>query len=511
MLTWWTSRTIWLEMPAGFKSTMCLGQCYRHHIPPGHSYYFMIKECSSKSMSCDLSSISKICIVQEDPAEWTGCCQRKSGPSNRISHEAGSSGHECCLRHHESSRIHFRGEFATSTAASLLHILCTWGMPQSELSATVMECSFVGISALRLHVCTEQRFLTSCSRYTISMPCRSNWSNQQFHPRMFECISNALKSSNGISSFTRFWRNWWIKMKALMHRSCLSALETLFSAVGAARAQQKFAETSSCRDCWAMFLGWDDGRWSGDGMRSCAATHPISLPRSWLRREAKWIQDNPEESVANRKGLSWLLNLPNVLFRLMFVRLDLYEWAILSLCEGGGKGKQQKEKAKTTQAAVVMCFSIALLLFLRDLNVRNFQLNLRQRLVGRSVPRLQHPYLFRFGVLYSHSHSGFQSDSSIFPWDSITAMQLQLGGTKVTAYGKASWIWSVLVDCLWNICGTYSYMNIYCTWLLLLFNPLNICQGTAAHLLHRTLHGFLVATIVQSMAICMDLSLLLAK
>lgn len=55
MLTWWTSRTIWLEMPAGFKSTMCLGQCYRHHIPPGHSYYFMIKECSSKSMSCDLN------------------------------------------------------------------------------------------------------------------------------------------------------------------------------------------------------------------------------------------------------------------------------------------------------------------------------------------------------------------------------------------------------------------------------------------------------------------------
>lgn len=46
MLTWWTSRTIWLEMPAGFKSTMCLGQCYRHHIPPPHSYYFTITECS---------------------------------------------------------------------------------------------------------------------------------------------------------------------------------------------------------------------------------------------------------------------------------------------------------------------------------------------------------------------------------------------------------------------------------------------------------------------------------
>ena len=100
--------------------------------------------------------------------------------------------------HHESI---FRGEFAISTAASPLHFLCTWGMPQSELSATVRECSFVGISALRLYVCTEQRFLTYCSRCTILMPCRSN---QQFHPRMFECISCALNSSNRRSSFTRF-------------------------------------------------------------------------------------------------------------------------------------------------------------------------------------------------------------------------------------------------------------------------------------------------------------------
>ena len=122
------------------------------------------------------------------------------------------------------------------------------------------------------------------------------------------------------------------------------------------------------------------------------------------------------------------------------------------------KAAERKGKDNSSRSCHVLFHCIAL--FLRDLNVRHFQLNLRQRLVARSVPRRQHPYLFRFGVLYNHS--GFQSDSSISPWDSITAMQLQLGGPKVTAYGKASWIWSVLVDCLWNICGTYSYMNIYC-------------------------------------------------
>lgn len=51
----------------------------------------------------------------------------------------------------------------------------------------------------------------------------------------------------------------------------------------------------------------------------------IDAPQSWLRREAKWIQDNPEESVANRKG--------------------------------GGKGKQQKEKAGgTIRAAPVTAY-----------------------------------------------------------------------------------------------------------------------------------------------------------
>ena len=68
------------------------------------------------------------------------------------------------------------------------------------------------------------------------------------------------------------------------------------------------------------------------------------------------------------------------------------------------------------------------------------------------------PFGTCFG-LECYNHSGFQSDLSISPWDSITAMQLQLGGTKVTAYGKASWICIVLVDCL----PMENMWNIYCT------------------------------------------------
>lgn len=297
-------------------------------------------------------------------------------------------------------------------------------------------------------------------------------------------------------------------MKALMHRSCLSALETLFSAVGAARSQQKFAETSSCRDCWAMFLGWDDGRWSGNGMRSCAATHPISLPRSWLRREAKWIQDNPEESVANRKGLSWLLNLPNVLFRLIFVRLDLDEWAILSLCEGGGKGKQQKEKAKITQAAVVMCFSIALLFFCATWMSDTFN-----SICGKGWwhdPCRAGSTLTCFGlecciiIVDSSLTRQFLHGTQLLPCSFSLAAQRSLPMERPLGFGV----------CLLIAYGTYvehTRIWTYTVWLVLPLNPLNICQGTAAHLLHRTLHGFLMATIVQSMAIYMDLSPLLAK